>query len=448
MKDLHLKLFKANSFMGISHDSPVVIDFTKAKKNQHVTLLQGDQETGKTSTLYAIMRVMGSVFGFDLKHTVNNEDETVDVEHEFTYEGADYIAKLSGERLSLKRFYKEANKWIPESSPAETLKKIFGNLGLSPMFLKEMEGRKQIEWFKKTFGSDQNSKREEKIIKDLTEAIDQRKNVNKMNLEVKGWLAQNDLFKNYEHNQKRFAEPINVDKEKKAWDELSTKSNNYQNAVHNLTYTKNLVASQDIKIAELERQLAAAKEKKVELQVRVANEEKWIEDNKNVVVEFEKANREWVNLSKTMADQSQWKEVLKKEKELQSGEDLVISVNALIDTLRSDLRELTAAYLPKIKGLEIRIKSMSIDNENEDEGIYYQGKSLAQLSESELSELFLLIWKAKKVCFVFIENISSYGSGFVKVLNDLVKAGDIQVFASEMDRKKKEMEISFTTKID
>lgn len=447
-KDLHLKLFKANSFMGISSDSPVIIDFTKARKGQNVTLLTGDQETGKTSTLYGMMRMMGAAFGFDLKHTVNNEDETVDVEHEFNFEGADYVAKLTGDRLSLKRFYKETNKWLPESSPADTLRKIFGNLGVSPMFLKEMDGDKQIKWFKKTFGSDQNSRKEEKVIKDLTEATDRRKVVNKMNAELSGWLSQNDLFQNYEKNQKKFAVPINADKEKKSLEAITKRNADYSRIEHGVESMREELVDTIAEINQLRQKLVDAELQQKKVEEKIKGGEKWLEENKSIPAEFEKANKEWLNLSKTLADQTQWKEVLRKEKELQDGQDLVISVNALIDTLRSDLLELTSTYLPKIKGLEIRTKGLNIDNGDDDEGIYYNGKSLAQLSESEITELFLLIWKHKKVCFVFIENISSYGSGFVKVLNDLVKAGDIQVFASEMDRKKKEMEISFTTKID
>lgn len=447
-KDLHLKEFKANSFMGISSDSPVVIDFTQAKKNQGVTLLKGDQGVGKTSTLYGIMRMMGAAFGFDMKNLVNNHDETIDVEQSFTHEGADYVAKLSGDRLTLKRFYKEANKWIPEGTPVDTLKKIFGNLGVSPMFLKEMEGKKQIEWFKKTFGGDVDIKKEARVEKMLVEAVDNRKGVNKTIVQVAGWLSQNDMFQNYEYNQKRFAQPIAAEVQRKALEDVTEKNNDYNKRSSGYQSLQEQLSLTQNNIQQLRKSLAAAEAREQELVVRVNSETKWLDDNAHIRSDYEKANKEWINLSKTLSAQGQWKEVLSKEKELHENEDAVIAVNALIDTLRRDLLKLTSAYLPNIKDLEIRTKSTSIDNESEDEGLYYQGKSLAQLSESELAELFLLIWKAKDVCFVFIENISSYGSAFIKLLNDLVKKGEIKVLASEMDRKKKEMEITFETKID
>jgi hypothetical protein len=447
-KDLHLKQFKANSFMGISSDSPVVIDFTTARKNQGVTLLRGDQGSGKSSTLNGIMRMMGAAFGFDLKNTVNLHDETIDVEQSFMYEGFEYVAKLSGDRLTLKRLYMETGRWIPEGTPVDTLKKIFGNLGISPMFLKEMEGKKQIEWFKKTFGGDIDVKKEARVEKMLVEAVDNRKGVNKTIVQISGWLAQNELFQQYEANQKKFKQPISAEKEKKCLEDITESNKEYERNVHGLQSLQNQLSFAQTDVQRLRKELAAAEEKEKELVNRVNGGKKWIEENKSIPVAFEKANKEWMSLSKTLAAQSQWKEVLSKEKELHDNEDAVIAVNALIDTLRRDLLELTSAYLPDIKGLEIRTRSTSIDNESEDEGLYYQGKSLAQLSESELAELFLLIWKAKDVCFVFIENISSYGSAFIKLLNDLVKKGEIKVLASEMDRKKKEMEITFETKID
>jgi len=115
-----------------------------------------------------------------------------------------------------------------------------------------------------------------------------------------------------------------------------------------------------------------------------------------------------------------------------------------IDKLRLELLKITKTYLPDIEGLEIRLKT-GLDEE--DEGIFYQGKSFAQLSESELWDLFLVIWAAKDVQFIFCENVNALGSEAIKTLNRLVKEGAV-VFASEMERSKKEMEISFSTKIE
>jgi hypothetical protein len=445
-KNLVLKEFKANSFMGISADSPVVIDFRSARKNQNITMLRGDQGTKKSSTLYAIMRMMGAAFGFNLKETYNRTDETVDVEQSFSYDSDEYVATLRGERLSLKRLYKD--KYIPESAPVEAMQKIFGNLGIVPIALREMEGKKQIEWFKKTFGvNEEATKKELKIQKSLAEAVGARKDVNRIIKSLTGFINESEMWRNYSVNEKKFSKQISIEKEKQKITELQSKKSEYDRSVNGLKFLKEKRDEKEIKILELKALLEQETNSLNEINIRIELGEKYIAKSNGIVKEFEAAQKDFLNISKFLADQKEWKELLSKEKELNEMEQTVILANGSIDKLRSELLELTASYLPPIKGLDIRTKTSAIDNEDEDEGIFYNGKSLAQLSESEYAGLWMLIWKEKNVCFVFIENISSYGSSFIKVLNDLAKRGEIKVFASEMQRGKKDMSITFETSI-
>lgn len=449
MKDLHLKEVEINSFAGIDTESPIVIHWTEAKKNQGITMLRGDQETGKTSTLNAIMSLMGAVFNFETKTFINKKNDTIDTSLKFTYMGADYEAAQSGNRVTLKRFYKETGKWIQEGSPKETLRAIFGNLGISPMFLKSLPGKKQIQWFKETFGvSEEVSKKEQKLQTSLDTIFRQRTELNREIKQDDAALKANPLFKNYEKNHAKFAKAISADAERKNLEALQDKKAEYIKAQHGIESFKETRSNTLTRIEQLRQQLEAETKSLSVVEKRIADGEAYIKASNGIIKEFDAANEAYLNISKTIAEQTQWNDLLKKEKRLQAAEEAVVLATDQIDQLRAALLELTSTYLPKIKGLEIRTKGMSIDNGDEDEGIFYQGKSLAQLSESELSQLFLMIWEAKKVEFVFIENISSYGSGFVKLLNDLVKAGKIKVMASEMDRKKKEMQISFETKID
>ena len=146
-----------------------------------------------------------------------------------------------------------------------------------------------------------------------------------------------------------------------------------------------------------------------------------------------------------MTEQNEWKEMLAKEKQYNEAIDLNNEQEAKIAELRKDLLKLTKSYLPDIDGLEVRVK-LSLDDE--DEGLYYQNKTLAQLSESELWDLFIQIWEDNDVRFIFCENIQDLGSEAIKTMNRLVKEKKAKIFASEMERGKKEMEVSFETKID
>lgn len=446
MKDLILKRFEAKDFLGINSDNPVIIDFTEARKNQKVVKLTGDQGAGKTSTMTGIMYLMGAAFNIDNKNFKNLKDNTIDLNLDFEYDGEKYNVTASGAtgRIVLKKFMKEVNKFITLNEPKALLREIFGNLGISPMFLRELSGKKQIQWFKDTFGDDPKiSKKEEELVKSIDTLFAQRRDVNRDIKALKGALDVNPLYQDYERSQEKFKAAPNAKKEKEELDSLQAKMNEYNKARTGLDGLKQTVKSCEQDIEELEEKL---KEKKKLLETaskRVADGEAYIKENKNIEKDYNAANEAWMKLSKTLADYEQWKDVVKKEKEYLQMVDASQQADGQLDDLRKKLLELTEKYLPKIKGLEIRVKTGLTD---EEEGIYYEGKTLAQLSESELWQLFVQVYEAKGVQFVFCENINALGSNAISILNSLVKAG-ASVFASEMDRTKKEMSITFETKI-
>lgn len=445
MKDLHLKKFEAKDFMGISSEDPIVIDFTEARKGQGVTKLTGNQGVGKTSTLTALMFLMGAAFDIDTKNFKNITDDTIDVNLEFEYQKEQYQVTASGTRLILKKFMKEADRFINVGEPKTVLRAIFGNLGVSPMFLKGIAGKKQIEWFKETFGTDaEATRKEKKIVEGIETVFVQRRDVNRDIGSLKGALKLEPLYVNYEKSQEKFKKPISAEKEKAAFDELSKKNSQFEKSKQTLSDLKEEQIDNQHEIDQLREKLAAAEKESLAINDRIEKGEKWISDNKSIPKEFATANEAWLNLSKTLAEYEKWKGILKKEKEMHENEEVSKQADASLDKLRKDLLKLTKSYLPEIEGLEIKVKTGLDDTE---EGIYYNDKSLAMLSESELWDLFLLIWADKGVQFVFCENVNALGSSAVATLNRLVKEG-AQVFASEMLRKQNHMTITFSTKIE
>ncbi len=443
--DLVLQEFKAESFLGIDSSKPVIIDFVN-NKSKGITILKGDQGTRKTSTLTALMLMMGAAFDIEYKNFNNLKDETTKLDLPFQYGGANYHATLSGGRLTLKKQYKEANgKWIAEGSPKEVLRAIFGTLGISPMFLKNMDGKKQIEWFKKTFGKDEDaSKKELTKLKELQKVTEERKVTNREIKAVKGWLDVSELYTDYENSAKKFEKPISAEKEKKVYEDVKKKKADYEKYESALDGIKENAAFKGQEIDRLEQQLKDAKAAKKELDERIVNGDKWLKDNGGVVKEYAAAEKDWLNLSKKLTDYNQWGEVLVKEKTYNELLEENLQQNDSIDKLRTDLLKITKSYLPDLPGLEIRVK-VALDDE--DEGIFYENKTLAQLSESELWGLFIKIWEDNDVRFIFCENIQDLGSDAVKTMNKLVKEKKAKIFASEMERGKKEMEIIFDTQI-
>lgn len=442
MSNLTLQKFEAHSFLGIDKEKPVILDFTKAKNKKFIKLT-GDQETGKSSTLMAIMYAMGAAFEIDKKNFPNAKDGTIAIDLEFEYEGIAHHVIGSGNSLKLKKMY--GDKWIDAGEPKTTLRKIFGNLGTSPMFLKTMRGKDQIQWFKDTFGNDlEVTKKEQKYIDNLKLIEKDRRDANREIKSIKGFLNESPLFLAYEKSQKKFAEPVVAKKEKDRLEALTAKKTQYDNAVNTLTSLKLTRTAQENTIAELERKLLEEKEKLVNVENRIADGEAWTKANSDIVSTFDKANEDWLNISKILIEQDKWKEILKKEKDLHEYEEVSKQADSRVDKLRMELLKLTKTYLPEIEGLEIRVK---VGLDDEDEGVYYMDKTLAQLSESELTELFAEIYFKKNSQFIFLENVTSFGSTAVALFNRLIKDG-VQIFASEMDRSQKEMQINFLAKVN
>src|SRR5688572_33318972 len=210
MKDLNLQLFEAKDFMGISSDAPILIDFSKNKGN--AVKLSGDQGTRKTSTITALMYIMGAAFSVDTKNFFNQKDEAIDVELKFKYDGDEYHVVANSTRFNLKRKFKD--RWVPESEPKNMLRKMFGNLGVSPMFLKELRGKDQIKWIKETFGVEEEaSKKEVKLTNGLKEAEVTRRDVNREIKALKGALDVEPLYNDYENSLKKFKDTPNAKKE-------------------------------------------------------------------------------------------------------------------------------------------------------------------------------------------------------------------------------------------
>lgn len=444
--ELILKNFSAKSFLRIDKSKPVVFSFPQGKNAAKITKLSGNQETGKTSTLSGIAYLLGGYFNIDVKEFVNKVDGTIEESITLTKDGKDIVITASGAtgRITVKEAVKDTDRFTTVSSPKEFIRDLCGPLGVSPMFLKDLAGKKQIQWFKDTHGSNPKiQKQEEEIVKNINDKFETRKETNREIKTLKGALDASPLYANYEKNLEKFKTPISADKEKKKFEEITAKKKDFDRYSETLDKLKEAEADQLELIKELEEKLEAAKKEAAELNQRIVKGKTWIEENKSVKKEYEVAEKEWLNTAQKLADYTAWKDILAKEKQYNERLDESQTLDAEIDQLRTDLLELTQKYLPKIKGLTIKVKT-SLDSE--EEGIYYEGLTLAQLSESQLWELFMQIWEAKGVQFVFLENINSLGSDAIEQLNKLAKAGTY-IFASEMDRTSNEMQVTFETKI-
>lgn len=444
-KMIDLELFEANSFAGISSAHPVVIDFTGRKKNEKVIEFFGDQEIGKTSTIMGILYAMGATFNIEKKKLLNRDDKAIDVNLKFTYNGDQYHVVADESRTVLKKL-SESGKWKPEDSPMAMLRQIFGPVGLSPYQVKLMKPKQQIEYFLETFSPEGGvGKKLEKLEQEIENIFSERRDVNREVNALKNALEIEPLYQNYEKSMTRFAKPLSAEKEKAAFDAISKNKSDYDRYKENLNILKAEHKDTVSRIERLKQELADAEEMEKELSARVQKGDKWMEDNKDVPKDYEKAQKEWLNLSQTLADQEKWKDVLKKEKQFNEKTEEATDLTEKLETKRAELVKMTAKCLPKVEGLTVKF-SAGLDKKD-DEGVYYNGKPLHALSESAETTFWCQVFDAAGVNFIFLENTTSFGSKATAIFNELAKNG-ATIFGTRMDRKVKEMGVSFKTKIE
>lgn len=448
---LELVRFEAESFMGIDKTDKVIIDFTKMRKNRFVELA-GDQGQGKTSTLIGLMYAMCGNVPLEKKRLMNSIDKDISEQLEFKHNDENYRIEVSATRISLKKEVKDG-KWTVQPSPVEMIKDIFGPVGMFPMHVKEMDGRKQIKFFQDMFGSGEDaSKKMKKLEEEIDNVFAERRDINRDVKTLSSALEIEPLYQNREQSEERFAKTINAEKEQKLFEELSKKKADYDKYVTSLSLLKVEQATAKEKIEELKQQLAEAENYEKQVSERVEKGEKWVENNKNIVPEFEKVSGEWLNLSKTLSDQEKWKDILKREKQLIEKQDQAIEKTGELDGLREKMLKEVKKCLPAVEGLTIKVAT-GLDKDDKQEGVFYlvPGKEneqgIHELSESEYADMWCKIWEVTEVPIVVIENISSFGSTFIKTLNQFVKNGGT-VFYSKMDRKVKELQVEFKSKIE
>ena len=446
--ELILEEFYANSFMLIEKSRPVVIDFTSRKKNQNFIEFVGDQATGKSSRLMGILYAMGARFGVEKKFLANETDKSIDEGLKFKWNGKSYHVIVSTSRVEVKVQSEKSDKWTKiDEEPMTFLKEVFGPVSMSPFEVRTMKGKKQIEYFQTVFGSGEDaSKKMQKLESQYDDKFSERRDINRDAKLLTGALEVEPLYQNREASEKKFAKPISADKEKKKYDELSEKKNSYQKYENTVTIAEGDLRDKLNKIADLEKQLGQAKAEKEKLQESVERGNKWLKDNIGVLKEFEVANKEWLNLSTTLSDYNKWKDLLKKEAQLTEKQEQSITLTGDLDVLNQKILKLTKECIPAVDGLEIKV-AVGLDKTNQEEGVFYNGKSISILSESEYVQLWCLIYDAAGVNVIVLENLTSMGSDTVATLNALAKGG-AQIFASRVDRKQKDVKVIFSSKIE
>lgn len=447
---LHLLNFTVNSFAKIDKSAPVVIVWDD--KNRIVEL-QGDQGVGKSSVLSAFL----AASGFKMpENATNKTDNGRSVSFEFEKEGKRYKVKITNSQFYVEMLVGDA--WAKMGTPKTVLDSVLGPVGQSPMFLKEYDGKKQIEWIRDFYRlNEEEINLEKELDKKIKEFYDGRRESKKNSERLQNELNSNTYYINrtdWQQKIKAFEETVtdeNSIKKIQTDHEQYVKNNNGLDAFkeNKKTYEQD---KQDLEddIKKLEEQLQLKRQELtnkesaiVTVSERIAAGEKWLDENKAALDNYNNITEVIKSQTEMTTHKVNFNAMLAKEKDYNFQSDEFVRNQGGLDNSKEAKRKFIEAITPKIDGFEVCIP----DGEDEKrEGIFYKGLSPIEMSESELVTFYLALLKAMDINIIVMENLTSLGSGAIEMLNYFAENGGY-VLASVMNRAEKNLKVIIQDKI-
>jgi len=431
---MKLKKVQVNAYGGINPSSPVILDFTQTNWWK----VEGDFGTNKTSLIDAILTGLAQKSKDD-KDRINIASGKIDIN--VTFVGSDrkeYEIRCSKSKLELR--YSGGS--IPE--PVTMIRELIGPVGTTPMVVKEAKLSDIIKWL--AAYSNKSAEQFEKEMLKFKEGIkDAEKSRADSNRSLKGlneYLETEPMFTNWEESEKTYTKDVDVKKLSEELTEAGKKSDKYIRAEEKLKQLKDDKDDTAREIEDLRIKLAAKEKELLECNDAIEKGEKYLKDYKSDKTEYDAVRKRYDRAALDKADYDKWQEIKKKKKERDQFE----TASQLFDTVAKDLardrKVKQSEILPDIKGVELVTDDVTEDGVMKKEGLYYQGKNVRQLSETEWWALVMQIWKKYKVRIIVIDNYQSLGSYGAELLGKLSKDG-AYILTAEMNREQKTLEIYY-----
>lgn len=444
MSSLKLIGFTVNSFAKIDQSNPVVIVFPEGKR---VMELEGDQAVGKTSVIEAFKSLVGYTMP---DNSINKADNTRKASLEFEKNGNKYRVSITKSRFEVELL--ADNQWAVMKSPKSIISELVGPIGLNPMFLKEYDGKKQLEWIKNFIKLDDEAlEMEKKIEGNINSAYLDRRDVNREIKRIDSELAGNTYYTNrhiWEDKIKNYVEPdIKEVKEKydiysRAETEVEVLKSSVENTRQSIETIKSRIEMLSLQLAEAELEQKEA-EKKMESEAeRLVKGEAYLVENKDIKWQYQQQVAVLSEAKEMGRHQMEYDKMLQLEKRGNHFHSEYARLEAILDQYRAAKKSFIQALTPPVDGLEIFVA----DEEEKREGIFYKGMSVSELSESELWTLNSELLTALDIRIIVIENISSLGSSAIEHFNKYVEMGGY-ILASKMNREEKALKLIVSDKI-
>lgn len=445
---MKLKKLEVKAYAGINPASPVVIDFSES----NFVKAAGDNGAGKSSLLNALLTACGQLSKDD-KNKINRESGKIDIDMDFI--GNDrltYHVRCTKSVFQLTY----AGEVVPE--PITKMKELLGVVGVSPMIIKEAKLTDIIKWLA-SYSNKNAEEFEKKILKfkdNIKEAETARADANRSLKGLNEYLDNEQMFIDWEDTEKRFKVKPDLDRISAELDVASKNSDKYLRADERLKSLKNSresivddIEETEMNLKELRKKLAEAEQQHIDRKKflvdhdeKISTGEQYLKDNKNLKSEYDKVKDSYDNVAKDSIDYSKWVEIKKKKKERDEFETLAQGFDNKAKALVQKRKEAQAEILPDIKGVELYTEDTHEDGVMKKEGLYVDGKNTKQLSETEWWAFVMQIWIKYQVKIIVVDNMQSLGSKGVELLQKLSGKG-AYILAAEMDRKTKELTISY-----
>jgi DNA repair exonuclease SbcCD ATPase subunit len=426
---MKLKRLAVGAFGGIHLESPIVVDFS----NSNSVVLSGDMGTGKTSMLNSLLVACGHLSKDENdKQFVNNESGKIDIDFEFVgKDRRNYQVRCT--KSSFKLIYEGES--VPE--PISMMKQLLGVVGVSPMEIKTAKVSEIIKWLaaytSKSAEDFETTLRKHKDA--IKEARATRAEANKSAKGLGEFLENEPMFHEWEKSEKKYAKEIDLADLSAQMSEARKLSERYMLAEAKLAGHQSRKAEIEQRIVELQKELETVEE-------NISLAELYLDRQKADKTNYEKVKTRYENAANEKINYSRWQEIKRKQSEKHQFEDISQKADATEKDLLKKVADLQAEILPDIKGMELVTEDTHEDGKIKKAGLYWKGRNTAQMSETEWWNVVLQIWRKNKVKVIVIDNRQSLGSRGVELLEQLAKDG-AYIFAAEMDRKKKELQISY-----
>lgn len=447
--NIKLLQYTPEIYAGITEEQQIVLYFEQDGVEFPVIGFEGDQGQRKTSLINGLIRLLG---GEDATNAINSEKGTKKLALTFLDKNEPNITYEIKETKAATIITKTDNSKSPAEkskigSPRDWLRAKMGPIGTNPMLLKDMDGKAQIKWVRSLanitekqleFEKDLNTKKEKEFksrtninaqVRLLMQDI-QDTGYYRFDQENKQWVETGKL---QEHRQDIEKNDFDGEELKTKMDAATKKKDDYLKAKNWLPTAKETVPAIEKRIDELEKELELERQRLIDYNDKIKLAEAYLEENKEAENEFNAAQELMLRSGEIKIRKNNIEEAKNKKEKYNTAINEQIRLNKILDEYDLLRKKFIEGFTPKIEGMELVIHD-GIDSYTKEEGIYFNNRSISQLSESELWDLFMRFCFYLDIRFLFIENITSLGTQAIHTLNWLVKERGVKVFYTAMVR--------------